>query len=260
MNANEPLRVEGVTVRFGGLLALDDVSFEASPGAVLGVIGPNGAGKTTLFNVISGINRASAGRVVLDGRVLSELPVHSVAALGVTRTFQTPVMFWGLTVRESVIVALAARAQQVEHALVASGVGLGSRRAELERLHAEADTLLAGGPLEPHADLATESLSFGQERMLEIVRALAIEPKVLLLDEPLSGLNGDEIALVLSLVRGARDRGVTVLFVEHDLANLLTAADRFVVLDHGRKIAEGSPAEVCADPVVLDAYIGDEVL
>ena len=250
------MQVENVTVRFGGVVALDGVSFEAVPGEVLGVIGPNGAGKTTLFNVISGVQRPSTGRVVLDGTILTDLPVHRIASLGVTRTFQTPVMFWGLTVRESVVVA---RARRVDHTLLSSGLGLPSRRDELERLGHEADALLAGTPLEILAGVETELLTFGQERMLEIVRALAIEPKVLLLDEPLSGLNGDEIERVLTLVRGARDRGVTVLFVEHDLRNLLTAADRFVVLDHGRKIAEGLPQAVCTDPVVLDAYIGDEV-
>ena len=236
------LRVESVSVRFGGLLALDDVSFDARAGEVLGVIGPNGAGKTTLFNVISGVQHPARGRVRLDDVVLTGRPVHRVASLGVTRTFQTPVMFWGLTVRESLMVALDAHAHEAEDVL---------RR--------KADALLAGTALEAKAGVATEALSFGGERVLEILRALAIEPRVLLLDEPLSGLGSDEIARVLALVRDARDRGVAVLFVEHDLRSLLAAADRFVVLDHGRKIAEGSPEAIRSDPVVLDAYIGDEL-
>ena len=259
MNAEHALRIQGLTVRFGGVVALDDVSFEARPGEVLGVIGPNGAGKTTLFNAISGIQRPSGGCVVLDDCVLTDLPVHRIAALGVTRTFQTPVMFWGLSVRESVIVALAARTHRVESTLLAAGLGFEARRGGLPALREQAAALLAGMPLETFADHPTELLSFGQERMLEIVRALAIEPRVLLLDEPLSGLNPDEAVHILELVRGARERGVAVLFVEHDLARLLTAADRFVVLDHGRKIAEGLPQAVCADPLVLEAYIGDEV-
>ena len=259
MSAVRTLRVDGVTVRFGGVVALDDLSFEARPAEVLGIIGPNGAGKTTLFNVISGVQRPTAGIVALDEIVLTNLPIHRIAALGVTRTFQTPVMFWGLTVRESIMVALAARAQRVEHTLISAGLGFARGGGGLDEQLAQADALLVGTPLEPHADLATESPSFGQARMLEIVRALAIEPSVLLLDEPLSGLNPDEIRHVLALVRGLREHGVTVLFVEHDLANLLTAADRFVVLDHGRKITEGSPEAVCADPIVLEAYIGDEV-
>ncbi|HTX03794.1 MAG TPA: ABC transporter ATP-binding protein [Candidatus Acidoferrales bacterium] len=235
------LRVENVTVRFGGVVALDGVTFEAQSGEVLGVIGPNGAGKTTLFNVISGLQRPSTGVVMLDERRLTRLPMHRIAALGVTRTFQTPVMFWGLSVRESLMVALDAK----------------GRAANASESAARA--LLAGTPLEPHADVLTESLSFGQERVLEMLRALAVEPRVLLLDEPLSGLSGDEIDAVLGLVRSARSRGVCILFVEHDLHRLLAAADRFIVLDHGRKIAEGSPEAISNDPIVLDAYIGDEL-
>jgi branched-chain amino acid transport system ATP-binding protein len=234
------LRVENVTVRFGGVIALDGVTFDAQPGEVLGVIGPNGAGKTTLFNVISGLQRPTTGTVMLDARMLTHLPMHRVAALGVTRTFQTPVMFWGLSACESLQVALDARSR-----------GAGTEAA--------ARALLAGTSLASRADVLTESLSFGQERVLEILRALAVEPKVLLLDEPLSGLSGDEMDSVLELVRSARSRGVCILFVEHDLHRLLAAADRFVVLDHGRKIAEGSPDAICNDPVVLDAYIGDEL-
>jgi ABC-type branched-subunit amino acid transport system ATPase component len=234
------LRVENVSVRFGGVVALESVTFEARPGEVLGVIGPNGAGKTTLFNVISGLQRPSTGTVTLDDRKLTHLQMHRIAALGVTRTFQTPVMFWGLSVCESLMVALEASAR-------------GSKASE-----GAAHALLAGTPLESCADVLAESLSFGQERVLEILRALAVEPKVLLLDEPLSGLSGDEIDAVLELVRAARSRGISILFVEHDLHRLLAAADRFVVLDR-RKIAEGSPEAICNDPVVLDAYIGDEL-
>ncbi len=233
------LRVEDVTVRFGGVVALENVTFEAQPGEVLGVIGPNGAGKTTLFNVISGLQRPSTGIVTLDDRKLTRLPMHRIAALGVTRTFQTPVMFWGLSVCESLMVALETRG--------------------LKSCEKVARELLAGTSLESRADVPTDSLSFGQERVLEMLRALAVEPKVLLLDEPLSGLGGDEIDAVLELVRAARARNVSILFVEHDLHRLLAAADRFVVLDHGRKIAEGSPEAICNDPVVLDAYIGDEL-
>lgn len=255
------LRVEGVTMRFGGLVALDDVSFVARSGEVLGVIGPNGAGKTTLFNVISGVERPSGGHVRLDELLLTGRTVDAIARAGVTRTFQTPVMFAGLTVRETLMVALAAKSGEtpVENLLFACGLGWGERRRE-RALRTAADALLEASPLAPLADVATEELSFGQERMVEIVRALATEPRVLLLDEPLSGLNADEIPRVLALVAGARARGIAVLFVEHDLRSLLRAVDRLVVLDHGKMIAEGDPASVCADPLVLEAYIGDELV
>ncbi|MBV8152227.1 MAG: ABC transporter ATP-binding protein [Candidatus Eremiobacteraeota bacterium] len=254
------LRVEKVCVHFGGVVALDDVSFEARSAEVLGIIGPNGAGKTTLFNTISGVQRPLSGRVSLGERELTGRAIHAIATLGVLRTFQTPMMFWGLTVRESVMVALSARATiPVERTLFVSGLGLPARRREDAALREEADALLAGTPLEALAGAKTETLSFGQERMLEIVRTLARRPQVLLLDEPLSGLNPAEIERVLTLVREVRERGVVVLFVEHDLHNLLTAVDRLVVLDHGRKIAEGAPAAVTRDPLVVDAYIGDEV-
>jgi branched-chain amino acid transport system ATP-binding protein len=257
------LAVRGVTMRFGGVVALDEVSFDARGGEVLGVMGPNGAGKTTLFNVISGVQRPTAGEVLLNGARLSGRPVHEVAARGVTRTFQTPLMFWGLTVRESVALALAARDSgttyppRPDRGLVASGFGLRARRAVDARFHDEADALLAHTKLARIGDRGTETLAFGEERILELVRALALAPAVLLLDEPLSGLNPDEIDDVLGAVRAARADGITVLLIEHAVGELLALADRVVVLDHGRTIAQGSAAEVARDPVVVDAYIGD---
>ncbi|MDB5094835.1 MAG: putative branched chain amino acid transporter ATP-binding subunit [Candidatus Eremiobacteraeota bacterium] len=259
------LDVRGVSMRFGGVLALDDVTFTACTGEVLGVMGPNGAGKTTLFNVISGVQRPTAGGVSLGTVPLTGCSVHRVAALGVTRTFQTPVMFWGLTVRESIAVALAAREFGGSYpppplqALLPAGFGTPRRRRADAVLNERADALLASAGLAHMGDRATESLAFGEERLLELARALAVEPVVLLLDEPLSGLNPDEVAEVLTLVRAARAAGVAVLLVEHAVGELLSVADRVVVLDHGRKIAEGTPSAVAADPVVIDAYIGDEL-
>ncbi|HEY0381569.1 MAG TPA: ATP-binding cassette domain-containing protein [Candidatus Elarobacter sp.] len=259
------LDVRGVTVRFGGVLAVDDVTFTARTGEVLGVMGPNGAGKTTLFNVISGVQRPTAGDVALSGTRLSGRDVEDVAALGVTRTFQTPVMFWGLTVRESIEVALSARALATTYPpspvreLLACGLGLPSRRREAAAVRERADAILARAGIAAMADRATESLAFGEERLLELARALAAGPTVLLLDEPLSGLNPDEVEAVLATIRAARADGVAVLLVEHAVGELLAAADRVVVLDHGRKIAEGTPQAVAADPLVIDAYIGDEL-
>jgi branched-chain amino acid transport system ATP-binding protein len=259
------LDVRGVTVRFGGVLAVDDVTFTARTGEVLGVMGPNGAGKTTLFNVISGVQRPTAGDVALRGTRLSGRDVEDVAALGVTRTFQTPVMFWGLTVRESIEVALSARALASTYPpspvreLLACGLGLPGRRREAAAVRDRADALLARAGIAAMADRATESLAFGEERLLELARALAAAPTVLLLDEPLSGLNPDEVDAVLASIRTARADGVAVLLVEHAVGELLAVADRVVVLDHGRKIAEGTPQAVAADPLVIDAYIGDEL-
>jgi branched-chain amino acid transport system ATP-binding protein len=259
------LDVRAVSMRFGGVLALDDITFTARTGEVLGVMGPNGAGKTTLFNVISGVQRPSAGSVALGDVPLTGRSVDRVAALGVTRTFQTPVMFWGLTVRESIAVALAAcefggsYPPRPDRALLAAGFGLPSRRRADAALRARADALLDSAGLGHMGDRPTESLAFGEERLLELARALAVEPVVLLLDEPLSGLNPDEVAEVLRLIVSARAGGIAVLLVEHAVGELLSVADRVVVLDHGRKIAEGTPAAVAADPVVIDAYIGDEL-
>jgi ABC-type branched-subunit amino acid transport system ATPase component len=247
--------------RFGGVHAVDHISLSIPVNEIRGVIGPNGAGKTTLFNVISGVNRPTAGRVWLGDVLLTGRGADRIARDGVTRTFQTPVMFAGLTVRETLMVALAARpgARRVEDSLLSCGLRFGERARERSLVEA-VDALLAGLPIAALADLPCEGLSFGQERMVEIVRALAIEPRVLLLDEPLSGLNADEIPPVLELVASARARGIAVLFVEHDLRSLLRAVDRLVVLDHGKKIAQGDPESVCADPAVLEAYIGDELV
>ncbi|HYZ15976.1 MAG TPA: ABC transporter ATP-binding protein [Candidatus Acidoferrum sp.] len=259
------LALRGVTMRFGGVVAVDDVSFDAHGGEVLGVMGPNGAGKTTLFNCISGVQRPSAGRIALDDLPLTGRDVEEIAALGVTRTFQTPMMFAGLTARESVEVALAAHEYhgtyppRADRGLLASGLGLGARRRADAVLRDRADALLAQSGIAAIGDRPTESLAFGEERMLELARALAVRPKVLLLDEPLSGLNPDEVHDVLRTVRTARDNGIAVVLVEHAVGELLAIADRVVVLDHGRVIAHGDPQAVARDPVVVDAYLGDEL-
>ena len=259
------LEVRNVTQRFGGVIAVDDVTFTAHSGEVLGVMGPNGAGKTTLFNVISGVQRPTGGEVTLNNVRLTGRAVEDVAALGVTRTFQTPVMFWGLTVRQSIEVALAARAfggtypPAPPRELIPCGLGLRTRRHADGARHERADAILARAGIAQMAERPTESLAFGEERLLELARALAVEPTVLLLDEPLSGLNPDEVEAVIASIRAARADGVAVLLVEHAVGELLAVADRVVVLDHGRKIAEGTPKAVAADPVVIDAYIGDEL-
>jgi len=259
------LAVREITMRFGGVVALEDVSFDAEAGRVLGIMGPNGAGKTTLFNVISGVQRPTRGSVALGERVLTGRGVAAIAGAGVTRTFQTPMMFWGLDVRESIACALAAREfggifpPGPLRSLVPSGFGWPRRRTADAALRERADALLATMGIANLAARPTESLSFGEERFLELARALAIEPVMLLLDEPLSGLNPDEIEIVLQTIVRARDAGIGVLLVEHAVGELLSVADRVVVLDHGRKIAEGVAREVASNPLVIDAYIGDEL-
>ncbi|HEX3550558.1 MAG TPA: ATP-binding cassette domain-containing protein, partial [Candidatus Elarobacter sp.] len=209
--------------------------------------------------------RPTAGTVSLGGVRLEGRSVERVASLGVTRTFQTPVMFWGLTVRESVEVALAARAFGGTYPpapwreLLPCGLGAPSTRRARAALRERADAMLERGGIAAMADRATESLAFGEERLLEMARALAVDPTVLLLDEPLSGLNPGEIGAVIASIRAARASGIAVLLVEHAVGELLAVADRVVVLDHGRKIAEGTPRAVAADPLVIDAYIGDEL-
>jgi branched-chain amino acid transport system ATP-binding protein len=259
------LAVRGMSMRFGGVLALEDVSFEARAGEVLGIMGPNGAGKTTLFNVISGVQVPTSGTVRLGDVLLTGKSVAQIAACGVTRTFQTPMMFWGLNVRESVAVALAAREfgghypPPAFRSLLPSGFGWPARRRADAQVLERADALLTVMGIGALAERPTESLSFGEERFLELARALAIEPAVLLLDEPLSGLNPDEMDTVLVAIVRARAAGIGVLLVEHAVGELLSVADRVVVLDHGRTIAEGEPRTVAADPVVIEAYIGDEL-
>jgi len=265
MRSATTLEVRGVTVRFGGVIAVDDVSLSARTGEVLGVMGPNGAGKTTLFNVISGVQQPTAGTVSLGDTALTGRAVEAVASMGVTRTFQTPLMFWGLTVRESIEVAVTARdfggtyPPAPHRELIACGLGSAGRRRVESALRERADAVLARAGIAATADRLTESLAFGEERLLELARALAVQPTVLLLDEPLSGLNPDEIEAVIASIRAARADGVAVVLVEHAVGELLAIADRVVVLDHGRKIAEGPPQAVAADPIVIDAYIGDEL-
>ncbi len=249
------LEVEGVTVAFGGIVAVDDVSFRVRAGEVLGVIGPNGAGKTTLFNALTALVPLSHGDVKLSGASVSGWTTHRIARAGIARTLQTPEIFPQITVRENMLAAILSRQTPW---LIAVGLGLPSARRCEARAGEEADRLLRDSLLRDEGGRLAGDLPFGHQRLLEIYRALALDPRVLLLDEPLSGLTREEAGVVLGLIRQIRGAGRAVLLVEHDLPSVLAVADRIVVLAEGRLIAEGTPAEVQRDENVRRVYLGRE--
>ncbi len=249
------LSVAGVTVRFGGVTALEDVSLDVGAHEVVGVIGPNGAGKTTLFDVISGVRRPSAGTVGLGGADVTGRSATWRARHGLRRTFQRHQVFSALTVRENLLVAL--EGGPLRGGVVVDVLGLAGRRPQASGHEERADALLARCGLEPVAHVAAGSLPIGTARMVELARALAAEPRLLLLDEPTSGLGEAEteaFSHTLRRHREAHDCGVVL--VEHDVGFVMDHADRVVVLDLGRVIASGTPAEVRADPEVQRAYLG----
>ncbi|MFI6926065.1 ABC transporter ATP-binding protein [Nonomuraea spiralis] len=245
------LAVEGVSVAFGGVRALDGVTFEAGPGQVCGVIGPNGAGKTTLFDVVSGLRRPVAGRVRLAGRDVTGMPAVRRARAGVRRTFQRTQVFGRLTVAQNVLAALDWHGGGGGLAADLAGWP-GRRRIERERGTRVAEVLDLCG-LTPLRDAYAAALPVGQRRLVELARALADRPRLLLLDEPTSGLDAAQTARLAEVVRTL---DTTVLLVEHDMGFVMEICDRIVVLDLGRVIASGTPAQVRDDPVVRAAYLG----
>ena len=236
--ANDPvLEAQGLSKQFGGTAALKDVSFSAAAGEIVGLIGPNGAGKTTLLNLLSGVLRPSRGRVLFQGRDLGGMKTHAVARMGIARTLQTPRSFPSMSVLENVAVgAVFGRAHgHLDHA---------ERCLELVGLGARGDSLMA-------------SLNLQERKNVELARALAMAPRVVLIDEAMSGLNPAEIELSMRLIRRVRDQtGVTIIWVEHVVKAIMAVVERILVLNFGQIIAAGTPAEIAADPAVIEAYLG----
>jgi ABC-type branched-subunit amino acid transport system ATPase component len=254
MRADTLLQVERVTKAFDGLVALQDVSLEVRAGQIKALIGPNGAGKTTLFNLIACCLAPTAGDIVFRGRSLVGLPPHRAAELGIARTFQNVQVFPGMTVLEHVLVGLHRQARAGLLSAALHTVGL--RRTE-HRLREQAEALLDRLELAGWAEAPVETLPFGLLRRVELARALAVRPALLLLDEPGSGLNPTEKQAMTRLVRRLRDEGVTVFLVEHDMTMVMGLADEVAVLDHGALLCEGPPAQVQRDPRVVAAYLGE---
>jgi len=251
------LAVQGLTRRFGGLTAVDRIDLAVEPGTLVSVIGPNGAGKTTLFNLIAGQDRPDAGRVALDGRDATGFSPERMARLGLARTFQHGRVFANLSVIENVLVGAHTRLRpggplrEVMGALFRGG-------AEAPELREQALAVLArfGDRLLPRLDQPAFSLSYANRRRVEIARALMLRPRLLLLDEPTAGMNQTETAEMLALVRDLKAAGLTILLIEHKLDMVMQLSERVVVLDDGRRIAEGAPEAVRHDPRVVEAYLG----
>jgi len=249
------LSVNNVSKRFGGLVANDSISFDVPANSVLAVIGPNGAGKTTLFNTISGFFPPTEGTITFDGADITGTAQRKIAARGLVRTYQLVQLFKDLTVAENVQVGF--------HLVTKGAIGAALlrprwMREQEARVREEAREALAFVGLAAQADARADTLPYGQQRLLEVARALAAQPKLLLLDEPAAGLNTGETQALADTILRIRDRGVTVLLIEHDMSLVMQIAQRIVVLDFGKKIAEGSPDEIKAHPDVIAAYLGTE--
>lgn len=247
------LEIVGLTLKFGGLTALDDVSFHINEGEILGLIGPNGAGKTTCFNAVTGVYRPTSGDILFEGRSIVGMKKHKITQQGIARTFQNIRLFPNMTALENVLVGTDA---QHRTGMLSALFRLPRHRQEEQQGHDRAMELLRFMGIHRRADELAANLSYGDQRRLEIARAMATGPKLICLDEPAAGFNPAEKVELMDLIRKVRDQGFTVLLIEHDMRLVMGVTDRIVVLEFGRKIAEGSPAEIRDNPAVIAAYLG----
>lgn len=250
------LDVKKLTKNFGGLTAVGDVTMHLNEGELVGLIGPNGAGKTTLFNLLTGVYEPSEGTVSLDGTILNGMKPYKVASLGLSRTFQNIRLFKEMTVLDNVLIGMA---NQTSPHLLASFLRLPKYYQSEEELRQKALDLLAIFNLETEADTLAKNLPYGQQRRLEIVRALATKPKILFLDEPAAGMNPQETAELTELIRKIKDEfNITIMLIEHDMSLVMEVTERIYVLEYGRLIAQGTPDEIKTNQRVIEAYLGGE--